>query len=577
MRLHTPSQYNLFDAISDPVLGQGPVPIRLDSSERNGVVYTKSWVVDLLLDLAEYSVTEDLGAKRAIEPAAGHGAFVIAMAQRLIASCQARGRSITECGDALVAYEVEEQSAEVVRTSLTRLLCEVGELPSSAHDLVHTWVRTGDFLLDAPRLPKADFVIGNPPYIRLEDIPPSVASAYRRFYPTMVGRADLYVAFYEAALRRLKSDGVCAFICADRWMLNQYGAELRRLVTSSFSVETVVEMHRADAFDSEVSAYPAVTIFRHARQEIAVVASIDPDTFDVGKSKLAPVLKAIREDGAQHPLLPEGVYAARVSPWFSGTDPWPCASPDRLALLKRLEMEFLPLESDETKTVVGIGVATGCDEVFITRDAALVEGSRLLPLAMASDTKSGHLEWSGAYLVDPWQEDGLVDLRTFPRLAAYFSANEDRLRGRDVGKRNAKRWYRTIDRVNHALVQKPKLYIPDIKNRLTPVLDRGETYPHHNLYFVQSDGWDMEVLGGLLLSRVAQFFVECYGVRMRGGYLRFQAQYLRRIRVPRPEVISPDQVERLRCAFRAYDVEAATQVAFDLYGIDDPARAIFGY
>ncbi len=60
------------------------------------------------------------------------------------------------------------------------------------------------------------------------------------------------------------------------------------------------------------------------------------------------------------------------------------------------------------------------------------------------------------------------------------------------------------------------------------MFDHGETYPHHNLYFVQSDGWDLEVLGRLLLSDAAQFFIECYGVRMRGEYLRFQAQHLRR-------------------------------------------------
>ena len=71
------------------------------------------------------------------------------------------------------------------------------------------------------------------------------------------------------------------------------------------------------------------------------------------------------------------------------------------------------------------------------------------------------------------------------------------------------------------LTDKHKLYIPDIKNSLEPVLDQGETYPHHNLYFIQSDEWDLEVLGGLLMSAVGQFFIESYGVRMRGGYLRF--------------------------------------------------------
>ena len=123
--------------------------------------------------------------------------------------------------------------------------------------------------------------------------------------------------------------------------------------------------------------------------------------------------------------------------------------------------------------------------------------------------------------------------------------------------------------MNHALTAKPKLYIPDIKNRLDPVLDTGQTYPHHNLYYIESDEWDLEVLGGLLISAVGQFFVESYGVRMRGGYFRFQAQYLRRIRVPVPGDVSARLAERLRMAFRARDRRGATAAAVELYGIDE--------
>jgi hypothetical protein len=116
--------------------------------------------------------------------------------------------------------------------------------------------------------------------------------------------------------------------------------------------------------------------------------------------------------------------------------------------------------------------------------------------------------------------------------------------------------------VAHALTSQAKLYIADIKETLNPVLDSGATHPHHNLYFIQSDYWDLEVLGGLLLSAVGQFFVECYGVRMRGGHLRFQAQYLRRIRVPEPCSLTEIQSGRLREAFRARDRQNATCAAF---------------
>jgi adenine-specific DNA-methyltransferase len=52
---------------------------------------------------------------------------------------------------------------------------------------------------------------------------------------------------------------------------------------------------------------------------------------------------------------------------------------------------------------------------------------------------------------------------------------------------------------------------------------------------------------------------------MRGGTLRFQAQYLRRIRVPDPTSMSPDVCSRLRQAFRVRDRGAATDAAMDAY------------
>jgi adenine-specific DNA-methyltransferase len=179
------------------------------------------------------------------------------------------------------------------------------------------------------------------------------------------------------------------------------------------------------------------------------------------------------------------------------------------------------------------------------------------------------MRWSGHYLVDPWNGDGLVPLDKYPQLSAYFEKHAAALKKRHTAAKNLRGWYKTIDRVTHALTFPPKLYIADIKNVLDPVLDRGETYPHHNLYFIQSDEWDLEVLGGLLLSSVGQFFVESYGVRMRGGYLRFQAQYLRRIRVPNPKALSVSQSEALIEAFRNRDRQHATRVAVEVFGMDE--------
>ncbi|MBL0351133.1 MAG: SAM-dependent methyltransferase, partial [Elusimicrobia bacterium] len=193
---------------------------------------------------------------------------------------------------------------------------------------------------------------------------------------------------------------------------------------------------------------------------------------------------------------------------------------------------------------------------------------RLLPLALTSDLNTGEVRWSGHFLVNPWNGKGLVDLQQYPKLESYFLRHKEALGGRNVAEKNPQTWYRTIDRINNALLTKSKLYIPDIKSVIHPVLDQGETYPHHNLYHITSTGWDLEVLGALLMSDVGNFFVECYGVKMRGGYLRMQAQYLRKIRVPNPKSITRSQEKRLISAFRNRDVTAANSIAFKIYGID---------
>lgn len=197
-------------------------------------------------------------------------------------------------------------------------------------------------------------------------------------------------------------------------------------------------MHRADAFAFDVRAYPAITVIRRDPQGAAVVARAGTGIEAAGSAPIRHVLANARYCTESSLPLP-GLQAARVESWLSGADPWPCYSPERLALIKRLGAEFYPFESFGTGTKVGIGVATGADEIFVTIDPDVAEASRLLPLAMAYDTRDGTLSWSGHYPVNPWNDRGLVDLATYPRLQAYLAAHEGRLRARHVGKRNPRR------------------------------------------------------------------------------------------------------------------------------------------
>jgi hypothetical protein len=545
-----------------------------------GEVFTRLWVAELILDLAGYTADKDLATLRAIEPACGEGAFLAPMIRRLSQACRSANRPISDAKNALTASDLLLDNVVVARQLVNQVLADEGWGDDDIVGLAEMWVNHQDFLLSQPGhlrlftteepIP-ADFVIGNPPYIRPEDVPPSLYQTYRESYPTMCGRADVYVAFIEAALRALAPQGVMAFICADRWMRNQYGRDLRSMISGGFSMETVISLHDVDAFEQEVSAYPAIIVVRNEPQGSAVVLDTTAE-FDADDVSLLTKWAGSRRTSISH----RHFHGTRLPHWFEGSDSWPGGDPEIIRMVELVNDRLPPLENSETGTRVGIGVATGNDGLFITKDPRLVEPERLLPLAMAADGSTGTLQWSEHYLVNPWEVDGtLVQLDRYPKFRRYLESHQDELEERHVAKKATKNWYRTIDKVNARLTPMPKLLFPDMKMVAHPVLDAGGLYPHHNLYFVVSEKWDLEVLGGLLMSKVAEAFISAYCVKMRGGTLRFQAQYLRRIRLPAPDELTAEDQELLRGAFRNRDARTATDIAIRLYGVEE-FRGILG-
>lgn len=531
-----------------------------------GEIFTRRWVVETLLDLVGYEPSRPLHELVLVEPSVGSGAFLVPIVERLVQSAKKHRVPLGDLGSAIWAGDVQEIHVDVSRKAVSTVLQENGLDCDQADALANKWVRTTDYLLD-DEVVEADFVVGNPPYIRSDDLDKRTEATYRHLWPTMKGRADIFVGFYEKGLASLKPNGKLGYICADRWMRNAYGASLRRLVGDHYSVDVLWQMHDVDAFEVEVSAYPAITVLSNKAQGPVLLADT---TAEFGEAS-ARTLVAFGCEGLER-LDGPGFKAHKVEGWFKGDALWPSGDPDRIALLEYLNEHFNPLQDPVTGTKIGIGVATGADAAYLTRAPELVEDGRALPMAMAKDIRSGTFVWGGEYLLNPWDDEGrLVDIDDYPKMKAALEAH-DSIKKRFVARKNPDKWHRTIDKVNPALIKTPKLYLRDMSATIQPVFDRGGYYPHHNLYYVVSERWDMEVLGGILLSRIAQAFVDSYGVKMRGGTMRFQAQYLRMIRVPDPNSLSTEVSDALRSAFRDRDVDAATRAAAQAYGLPASMR-----
>jgi hypothetical protein len=126
--------------------------------EAQGVVYTKRWVVDLLLDLAEYRAENNLVDALAVEPSAGDGAFLGPMVERLLDSCRRLERPLSACRDSLIAFELDDESARRARDLATGILTERGVKLVLAEELANSWVRAGDWVAgNMPRRAKGRF------------------------------------------------------------------------------------------------------------------------------------------------------------------------------------------------------------------------------------------------------------------------------------------------------------------------------------------------------------------------------------------------------------------------------------
>lgn len=523
-----------------------------------GAIFTRREVVDFILDLAGYLVSDKLHERTLLEPSFGAGDFLLPAIERLLLArdnALASGQDAADLSSCIRAVELHRETFDQVREKVLKMLQHAGYAPAAALELADTWLIHGDFLL--AQLPNGfDFVVGNPPYVRQELIPAALLREYRRRFLTLYDRADLYIPFIERSLRLLAIGGKLGLICADRWMKNRYGGPLRALVSSHFHLRAYIDMTDTQAFHSDVIAYPAITLIVNESSGPTYVAA-QPE---IEKEALKTLALAFTSAASSD-------LVRQLSDVVCGEEPWVLHASEKTNLVRRMEAAFPTLEEAGCK--VGIGVATGADKVYIGKMEDLdVEDDRKIPLVMTRDIVTGRVDWRGYGVINPFTDEGpLVDLAKYPRLKRYLEASKSDIVGRHVAQKSPANWYRTIDRITPSLAKRPKLLIPDIKGDAQVVFEHGLFYPHHNLYFVVSQSWDLRALQAVLLSRLTRLFIATYSTKMRGGFLRFQAQYLRRIRLPPWENVDESLRDQLVQAAIELDFAACDKAVAELYGL----------
>ena len=87
----------------------------------HGVVYTRPWVAELVLDLAGYTPQKNLVDAIAVEPSCGDGEFLEPMIRRLSSSCRRQERPLRDCEASIMAFDLSPSAVIASRVCAGRL------------------------------------------------------------------------------------------------------------------------------------------------------------------------------------------------------------------------------------------------------------------------------------------------------------------------------------------------------------------------------------------------------------------------------------------------------------------------
>lgn len=495
----------------------------------HGVVYTKPDVVKSMLDLCEYTPDKDLRNIKILEPSAGEGAFIYEIMTRLYESSINNHFEFNTSFQNITAYEIDPAKYEALKSIIFSFF--------RSHNIkydpkaIFTNIKCSDYLV-SPRS-KFDLIIGNPPYVRHEKIPEELKTFYKKNFGAFKHRSDLYIAFYEKALNNLAQNGTLCFICSNRWLKNQYGKGLREIISKLYSIPLIIDLEEADAFEEKVAAYPAITIIQNNRTKVST------KYFEVS-------------DISSLDRIANGDLNPDINLDLVSTTDW-STSFSVLSTPHQQQLESIERQGFS----IGIGVATGADAIFIgNRLAEYIENELLLPIISSKDLKGDIMRWGGNYLLNPYSSDGhLINLQKYPHVKRYLEANKAALENRHIARKNPHLWYRTIDKIDYQLTFQPKLLLPDISKNNNIFLDTGKYYPNHNIYFITSaDIQELRVLGAFLMSDFVRSQLSRLSNKMNGGYVRWQSQYLRKIKIPVIQQLPIEIVGKLERLFEEKNI-----------------------
>ena len=382
-----------------------------------------------------------------------------------------------------------------------------------------------------------DIVIGNPPYIQLQNNGGELAKLYEGCgYSTFARTGDIYCLFYERGWQLLKKDGHLCYITSNKWMRAGYGEKTRDFFANKINPLLLIDFAGVKIFESATVDTNILLFSRSNNQHKTTCAITNKQNKDSVKN------------------LSDFVRQQDTICDFSTSDSWVILSPIEQSIKKKIEAVGTPLKDWDIN--IYRGVLTGCNEAFIistvkrneilancqTEEERKRTDELIRPILRGRDIRRYGYVDNGLYLINT--HNGIkgklprIDINDYPAVKAHLDQYWDKISVRsDKGDTP----YNLRNCAYLEDFSKPKIVYMEIQTD-----NEKEGYPFpcfsydnsnkivlNTAYIISSNTEDVRFILGVINSKMGRFLTKLYVSQLQERQFRMLAQYVKNFPIPK--------------------------------------------
>ncbi|MDE6886007.1 MAG: Eco57I restriction-modification methylase domain-containing protein [Helicobacteraceae bacterium] len=317
-----------------------------------------------------------------------------------------------------------------------------------------------------------DLVIGNPPYIRQEEIK-HLKPQLQKTFSIYKGTSDIYTYFYEQGYKILSPNGTLSFITSNKWCRAAYGEPLREFLLKNTQINTYLDLNGVKVFESAMVDTSILEFHKVKADASHSLNYANPKDYNPKENK----------------PLEESLELTQIPQDSLSTDSFIFTSPEVAALKAKIESIGTPLKDWDIN--IYRGILTGYNEAFIIDTAKREEilkackdenerartAQLIKPILRGRDIKRYSYEWAGLWIIGTFPALKL-DIDEYPAVKSYLESFMPRIAQsgeKGCRKKTSNKWFETQDNIAYYNeFAKPKIVYSEIVREPQFYLDNGE-------------------------------------------------------------------------------------------------------